>query len=117
MNFKMIAAAALLTLGALPVFAAEGNGEPYSTQAAGVTSVITAEVADTGSESLPVFTGRPGSTLGVYAGVATPDTGNETPVQTANSLPAGAASNFRAFANLGTTAPALTVVAQIGPRG
>ena len=117
MNFKLIAAAALLTLGALPAFAAEGNGEPFSIQAPGVTSVISAEAADTGSETAPVLAGRPGSALGTYAGVAMPDTGNETPVQTANSMPAGAAASFRAFANFGTAAPVLTVMAQVGPRG
>lgn len=117
MNFKIIAAAALLSLGALPAFAAEGNGEPFFIQAPGVTSASNAVAADTGSETLPVVAGRPGSTLGVYASVAVLDTGNETPVQTANSLPVGAATNFRAFANLGTSAPVLTVMAQVGPRG
>lgn len=87
MKTLLIAAAALLTLGALPALAQEGGRDPFLIQTPGVTTVIGYEAPDTGSAQFPDVAGRPGSALSVFTGTLAPDTDTEAPVQTANSLP------------------------------
>ncbi len=90
MKTILIAAAAFLTVSALPALAeSEGGRDPFGLQTPGVTTVIGAEAPDTGSAAYPVVTGRPGSRLSVSSGALTPDTGTEAPEQSASSLPGG----------------------------
>ncbi len=100
----LLLAAVAFTALALPAFAAEGNGEPFPNNVGGFTTVMTSsQRADVGSQAYPDVAGRPGSALDV-ANVAianiVPDTGNEQPVQTANSLPRGFEQGMPAYARL-----------------
>ena len=93
-------AATLLTLSALPALAGEGGRDYFALQTPGVTTTAVASAPDTGSALYPNVAGRPGSFLGVFASGIVPETGNEAPVQTANSLPRGAEQGNLAYAQL-----------------
>lgn len=98
----LVAATAL----AMPVFAAEGNGEPFPLRTPGVTTVTSPQQrADVGSSAYPNVVGRPGSALTQLAGNLVPDTGSAQSVQTANSLPQGFVQGLPVYARL---QPALT---------
>lgn len=108
MKNTLIAAAALLTLGALPALAGEGTGDVFAIRTPGVTTMIAAEAPDTGSSQYPFVANRPGSFLGVFASDIVPETGNEAPVQTANSLPRGAEQGNLAYVQLRPAVPLMT---------
>ena len=108
MKTTLIAAAALLALSALPALAGEGTGDIFAIRTPGVTTMVVAEAPDTGSAQYPVVANRPGSFLGVFASNIVPETGNETPVQTANSLPRGAEQGNLAYVQLHPAVPLLT---------
>jgi hypothetical protein len=108
MKNTLIAAAALLTLGALPALAGEGTGDFFALHTPGVTTTVVAEAPDTGSSQYPVVANRPGSFLGVFASNIVPETGNEVPVQTANSLPRGAELGNPAYVQLRPAVPLMT---------
>ncbi len=108
MKTILIAAAALLTLSALPALAGEGTGDIFAIRTPGVTTTIVAQVPDTGSSQYPAVANRPGSFLGVFASNIVPETGNETPVQTANSLPRGAEQGNLAYVQLHPAVPLMT---------
>ncbi len=97
MKTSILAAVAVLGLIVSPAFAAgEGNGNPFPNNA-GSYSVQTMPAAlarladrmnDSGSESYPATANRPGSDLfALNNGALLPQTGSETSVQAANSLP------------------------------
>lgn len=107
MKTYLLAALAATAL-ALPAFAAEGNGEPFPNYSAfGTTTVVAQQRADVGSNAYPNVVGRPGSVLNVFAGGVVPDTGNEQPIQTANSLPRGFEEGMPAYAHLTPAQPTL----------
>ncbi|HEY0204538.1 MAG TPA: hypothetical protein VGC15_10365 [Acetobacteraceae bacterium] len=108
MKTILIAAAALLTLSAMPALAGEGTGDIFALRTPGVTTTVVAEAPDTGSSQYPVVANRPGSFLGVFASDIVPATGNETPVQTANSLPRGAERGNLAYVQLRPAVPLMT---------
>ena len=108
MKNTLIAAAALLTLSALPALAGEGTGDIFAIRTPGVTTMVVAEAPDTGSSQYPVVANRPGSFLGVFASNIVPATGNETPVQTANSLPLGAEQGNLSYVQLRPAVPLMT---------
>ena len=110
MKTTLIAAAALLTLTALPALAGEGTGDAFALRTPGVTTVTTAEAPDTGSSQYPIVANRPGSFLGVFASNLVPETGNETTVQTANSLPRSAEQGNPAYVQLHPAVPLMTAV-------
>ena len=90
MKTILIAAAAFLTVSALPALAeSEGGGDSFGLQTPGITTVIGAEPADTGSAAYPDVAGRPGSHLAVSNGGLVSESGSEAPKQSANSLPVG----------------------------
>lgn len=102
----ILLALAASTALAMPVFAAEGNGEPFPLRTPGVTtSVSQQQRADVGSSAYPNVVGRPGSALTQLAGDIVPDTGNEAPVQTANSLPRGFTQGLPVYARLEPAKP------------
>lgn len=90
------AAAAALTLAAVPAFAGEGNGDPFALRTPPIASTtVAAARPDTGAEDTPdlnVAFARPEQWIGIVAGAS------EAPVQTANSLPAGALDGTAAYA-------------------
>ena len=108
MKTTLIAAAALLALSALPAMAGEGTGDVFAMRTPGVTTTIVAEAPDTGTSQYPNVAGRPGSFLGVFASNIVPETGNETPVQTANSLPRGAEQGNLAYVQMHPAVPLMT---------
>ena len=90
------AALTALTLAAAPAFAGEGNGNPFPLRTPAIASAtVAAARPDTGAEGTPdlnlAFTRSADSTL--FASGA-----SEAPVQTANSLPAGALDTGTAYA-------------------
>lgn len=90
------AALTALTLAAAPAFAGEGNGNPFPLRTPAIASAtVAAAWPDTGAESTPdlslAFTESADRTL--FASGA-----SEAPVQTANSLPAGALDTGTAYA-------------------
>jgi len=100
MKTILLAIAALGAL-ALPAFAAEGNGEPFPNYASVPTiQTVVSQRADVGSQAYPDVAGRPGSSLAVAAVGLVPDTGNEQPIQTVNSLPRGFEQDMPAYAHL-----------------
>ena len=100
MKTFLLAAVAFTAL-ALPAFAAEGNGEPFPNNVGGFTTVMAmSQRADVDSQAYPDVAGRPGSALDVAVGNIVPDTGNEQPVQTVNSLPRGFEQGMPAYAHL-----------------
>lgn len=96
----ILLALAAVTLAAAPSFAQEGNGEPFAYRTPGVTTSLAQQAADVGSVAYPDMTGRPGTQLKVAASNLVPQTGSEAPVQTANSLPVGAAQGTTAYVEL-----------------
>lgn len=114
MKNTLIAAAALLSLSALPALAGEGTGDVFALRTPGVTTTTTnmtvAAAADTGSSQYPNVAGRPGSFLGVFASNIVPETGSEAPVQTANSLPRGAEQGNLSYVQLRPAVPLMTAV-------
>lgn len=106
--FALVASTAL----AMPVLAAEGNGEPFPLRTPGVTTNVSRQQrADVGSAAYPNVIGRPGSALTQVAGDIVPDTGNEAVVQTANSLPRGFTQGLPVYVRLEPAKP--TQVASI----
>lgn len=103
-------ALAALTIAAAPSFAGEGNGEPFAYRTPGVTAQAAQRVADVGSAAYPDVAGRPGTHLTVAASDLVPQTGSEAPVQTANSLPAGADQGATAYAQRSPAAPGLATL-------
>jgi len=105
----ILLAAIAATALALPAFAAEGNGEPFPNYAYVMTTTAPSlsQRADVGSNAYPDVAGRPGSALNVFAGGVVPDTGNEQPIQTANSLPRGFEEGMPAYAHLKPAVSAL----------
>ncbi|MGI4940198.1 MAG: hypothetical protein ACRYHQ_06500 [Janthinobacterium lividum] len=108
MKNTLFAAAALLTLSALPALAGEGTGDVFALHTPGVTTLMVAEAPDTGSSQYPVVANRPGSFLGVFANNIVLETGSETSVQTANSLPRGAERGDLAHMQLHPAVPLMT---------
>lgn len=107
MKLKITTAVALLGLSLTPVFAGEGNGEPFRNNAgtlgtrtvlAGPVLADTGFLADTGSAAYPSFAGRSGSDLTRLAGDILPVNGSEGAIQTASSLPVGAEQGTVAYA-------------------
>ncbi len=91
MRMTILAAVAVMSLGAVPAMAAEGNGEPFPNNAGSIwthTAPTAPRFADTGSAAYPSLAGRPGSDLPRLAGAVLPANGSEGAIQTANSLPA-----------------------------
>lgn len=85
MRHVLLAAAAALALGVAPAFAGEAPAGLRPT--------------DVGSQAFPGTAGLPGSELpGLAADATLPQTGNERPVQTANSLPGGFADGATEYA-------------------
>lgn len=101
-------ALAALTIAAAPSFAGEGNGEPFAYRTPGVATYVGQQAADVGSAAYPDMTGRPGTQLILATADLVPQTGSEAPVQTANSLPAGAAQGNTAYAQLNPARPGAT---------
>ena len=94
MKFTLIAASVFaLMIGA--AHAGEGNGEPFPNTAAGRSVIANQVLSDAGSESTPRF--GPGVTL-LTQGDLLPVNGSNGIVQTANSLPFGAAEGTVAYA-------------------
>lgn len=90
------AASTALTLAASPAFAGEGNGNPFPLRTPAIASATVAEARpDTGAEDTPdlnlAFAAS--ADQAVFASGA-----SEAPVQTANSLPAGALDAGTAYA-------------------
>jgi len=91
MKTTLLAAAALFGLALAPAMAGEGQGNPFPGNFGTLTvSRSLPQVADTGSQAYPDFTGRPGSDLPSLMAEVLPTDGSEGAVQTANSLPKGA---------------------------
>ncbi len=91
MKTVILAVVALISLGAAPAMAGEGNSEPFPNNAGTLTTQFAStapQSADTGSAAYPNFAGRPGSDLPRLAGIVLPASGSEGAIQTANSLPA-----------------------------
>jgi hypothetical protein len=91
-KFTLLAAAALLSIGAAatPAFAGEGNGNPFPAASFSTTRVPHQVARDVGQSQYPNVIGRPGSNLTALANdQVLPAPGNNQPVQTANSLPRG----------------------------
>ena len=90
------AAAAILTLAAVPAFAGEGNGDPFALRTPPIASTtVAAARPDTGAEDTPdmnVAFAQPEAWIGLAAGAS------EAIVQTANSLPAGTLDGTSAYA-------------------
>ena len=96
MKTTAFAALTALTLAASPAFAGEGNGNPFPLRTPAIASATLAEARpDTGAEDTPnlslAFAAPADQT--VFASSA-----SEAPVQTANSLPAGALDAGTAYA-------------------
>ena len=104
MNTFARAALAVLSLAASPALAeSEGNGNPFPYVAAAQASSGKALVSETWSEAHPQFTGN-ATQESSLAGLL-PSTGNETPVQTASSLPVRATDGMAAYAGLRRRVP------------
>jgi len=112
-------AATLFGLATLPAFAGEGGREPFPLVTPGITTATRVLTADVGSAQYPDFAGRPGSALGGLVNAVLAETGNETPVQTANSLPTGFTDNMPAYAQATPAVPAASMTASLqrSPRG
>ena len=98
MNIRILAAAATLALSLSPAFAGEGNNEPFRNNATAFTTSAPARFADTGANAYPAIDGRPGASLPLLANATLPENGSESPVQTANSLPANFEAGTVAYA-------------------
>ncbi len=109
MKTLMLALAAL-TIAAAPSFAGEANGEPFPNRTPGTATYVGQQAADVGSAAYPDVTGRPGTQLMVAAADLAPQTGSEAPVQTANSLPVGAAQGTTAYVQLNRASPSLATL-------
>ena len=106
MNTFARAALAVLSLAASPALAeSEGNGNPFAYAAPAQVSSGKALVSETWSESHPQFTGN-ATQESSLAGLL-PSTGNETPVQTASSLPVRATDGMAAYAGLRRRVPVM----------
>lgn len=91
MRTTLLAAAALFGLALAPALAGEGQGNPFPGNFGTLTVTRSLpQVADTGSQAYPDFTGRAGSDLPSLMAEVLPTDGSEGAVQTANSLPRGA---------------------------
>lgn len=115
----ILLAFAALTIAAAPSFAGEGNGEPFPFRTPGWTTQTGQQVADVGSEAYPDAAGRPGTQPMVATAHQVLQTGSEASVQTANSLPVGAAQGAPAFVQLNPAAPGRSAILaySAGPRG
>ncbi len=99
MKTTLLAAAALFGLALAPAMAGEGQGNPFPGNFGTLTVTRSLpQVADTGSQAYPDFTGRPGSDLPSLMAEVLPTNGSEGAVQTANSLPSGAEDGTVAYA-------------------
>lgn len=101
MKITILTALAAATLASAPLaHAGEGNGDPFAHRMPGATTPVQTGVvlADAGSEAMPNPVGRPGGDLPQLAGDVLPMQGSEAPVQTADSLPAGAMEGTVAYA-------------------
>ena len=87
MKHFLFAAAALSLTGviSLPAHAGEGNGDPFPPATGGLV-VANPATPDTGSQAYPAFAGAPAT---VTTGGVLASNGQETIVQSANSLPPG----------------------------
>lgn len=106
----LLLAFAAVTIAAAPSFAQEGNGQPFAYRTPGFATHAAQQVADVSAEAYPDTTGRPGTQLRVAASDLVPQTGSEAPVQTANSLPVGAAQGTTAYAQLNPARPGLATL-------
>ena len=107
----ILLALAAVTLAAAPSFAGEGNSEPFPYRTPGTTTYVAQQVADVGSAAYPDVTGRPGTNLMVATADLVPQSGSEAPVQTANSLPVGAAQGAVAYVQLTPASSGFTALA------
>ena len=99
MNTFARVALAVLSLAASPALAEnEGNGNPFAYAAEAQASSGKAFVNETWSESQPQFTGN--STQESSLAGLLPSASNETPVQTASSLPVRATDGMLAYAGV-----------------
>ncbi len=91
MTIKLVAAVAALSLLTLAAQAeGEGNGDPFTFRAPGLSIVASgSRPADTGSSAYPDLTGRPAQVVTAGGVDGVPMTGSEGPVQSAGSLPRG----------------------------
>ena len=108
MKTTLLATAAVLAFGVAslaPAYAeGEGNGEPFPGPSVQLTTRPTTfqnqyAARDVGAAQYPNVTGRPGTDLpGLAQNEVLPAQGNETIVQTANSLPRGFEDGTVAYA-------------------
>ena len=95
MKTTILAAAALLAIGAVPALAGEGNGDPFGLVTPGVTTTLGYSSANNGA--------------GSYAYEMRPSLDNQISGQPLNSLPAGAETAGRDYAVLSAPQGAQTV--------
>ncbi len=115
----ILLALAALTIAAAPSFAGEANGEPFPNRTPGTATYVGQQAADVGSAAYPDVTGRPGTQLMLASADLVPQTSSEAPVQTANSLPVGAAQGTTAYVQLNPASPSLAtaLAGSARPRG
>lgn len=107
MLLRALVAAA--SVASVPALAQEGNGEPFLNRTPGTTAFAEQQVTDVGSDAYTNVTGRPGTQLMVASADLVTETGSEALVQTANSLPVGAAQGATAYVQLRPATPSLAV--------
>ena len=96
MNTKIVIAATVAALSlATTAFAGEGNGDPFPFRAPASSFSASSPARDTGSAQYQGYTlAQPSAT---FSNATLPENGQDGPVQTANSLPAGFANGTAAY--------------------